>query len=585
MNNVFSTISNAYTIESFYPVIIIGTITLIMFIILYAVVRNQETKSKREIKQRIDAVRIFILDFNNNEVVFFNRNTIGKKKKGTLDLFFEQIHPDEIERVRNWVLDLLDPNERGVAPYIEADVIVKSEAKSFFSLFQLIHVNKETRKIYLESYLLRLLKPRLRLPRRGRHQLVSEIRAQQLFDRYRSRNRGTTSVIRLFKVGKVGDKDEKHERLIMSFLLDKLMMYLGTNRYAMQLSNHEVAIFDYKYNSKQESERLAHSILIELDRFLAVSGLVNKYSFSIGMIENKEINASYEITLTSARESAILAQEGGARFKIYDKTPELDKDRVLKQLKSESLTNLIKNRNIKITFRPIVNAKRAKTIGYLTDIQPTNSLFNNFREMKDYAAKSNQIRELFALIAKESLAKFYNQRDDENLLLFLPVGLADQPAILRTLPNIPYAKDVKTILVLDESDPAFLRFTSDDIYNIVSELNDANIDISLVISDEDLTLEKRVYEQIDWFIVDERLTKNIHADDRMRLRLASTLEKLIKYKKHIIISDLNSWTAIEFILKTGMIYVSSEEISQSSEMVLPVDKKKLERTRKLIDYN
>lgn len=154
--------------------------------------------------------------------------------------------------------------------------------------------------------------------------------------------------------------------------------------------------------------------------------------------------------------------------------------------------------------------------------------------MKDYAAKSNQIRELFALIAKESLAKFYNQRDDENLLLFLPVGLADQPAILRTLPNIPYAKDVKTILVLDESDPAFLRFTSDDIYNIVSELNDANIDISLVISDEDLTLEKRVYEQIDWFIVDERLTKNIHADDRMRLRLASTLEKLIKYKNILL---------------------------------------------------
>lgn len=135
MNNVFSTISNAYTIESFYPVIIIGTITLIMFIILYAVVRNQETKSKREIKQRIDAVRIFILDFNNNEVVFFNRNTIGKKKKGTLDLFFEQIHPDEIERVRNWVLDLLDPNERGVAPYIEADVIVKAKQNHFSPSF------------------------------------------------------------------------------------------------------------------------------------------------------------------------------------------------------------------------------------------------------------------------------------------------------------------------------------------------------------------------------------------------------------------------------------------------------------------
>jgi len=78
----------------------------------------------------------------------------------------------------------------------------------------------------------------------------------------------------------------------------------------------------------------------------------------------------------------------------------------------------------------------------------------------------------------------------------------------------------------------------------------------------------------------------IKKNTRDRLGILTLVEQLLKYHKPIIATDLGSSQAIEIIIKSGINLISSDSISASSEMLLPIDKKKLTRLHMLYDkYN
>ena len=51
-------------------------------------------------------------------------------------------------------------------------------------------------------------------------------------------------------------------------------------------------------------------------------------------------------------------------------------------------------------------------------------------------------------------------------------------------------------------------------------------------------------------------------------------EQLLKYHQPIIATDLEGWQAIELIIQSGVKIVSSEAISPSNDMLLPIEKKR-----------
>ena len=67
-----------------------------------------------------------------------------------------------------------------------------------------------------------------------------------------------------------------------------------------------------------------------------------------------------------------------------------------------------------------------------------------------------------------------------------------------------------------------------------------------------------------------------------RLSLRSLIESLLKYKQPIIATGLEGWQSVELMIKSGVTLVSSEAISPSSEMILPVDKKKIKKLADLL---
>ena len=57
----------------------------------------------------------------------------------------------------------------------------------------------------------------------------------------------------------------------------------------------------------------------------------------------------------------------------------------------------------------------------------------------------------------------------------------------------------------------------------------------------------------------------------------SLIEALLRYNRPIIASDLESWQSVELIIESGITYISTDVISPSNDMLLPIEKKKLEK--------
>ena len=109
------------------------------------------------------------------------------------------------------------------------------------------------------------------------------------------------------------------------------------------------------------------------------------------------------------------------------------------------------------------------------------------------------------------------------------------------------------------------------------KLHDNGYEIALSINDKNLLLDPSVYYNFDYFVAGATMIGEIKKNNRTRLSIHTLIEQLLKYHKPIIASDLEGWQSIELILKSGISLISSEAVASSNDMLLPVDKKKMEK--------
>ena len=68
-------------------------------------------------------------------------------------------------------------------------------------------------------------------------------------------------------------------------------------------------------------------------------------------------------------------------------------------------------------------------------------------------------------------------------------------------------------------------------------------------------------------------------DAKIRSKLHSLVEKLLRYNKPIIASDIEGWDAIEIIVRSGLKYISSEFFAPYDPMLNPIPNKSMKKVR------
>ena len=157
------------------------------------------------------------------------------------------------------------------------------------------------------------------------------------------------------------------------------------------------------------------------------------------------------------------------------------------------------------------------------------------------------------------------------------VSLQDIDHMSEILKQIPQTKDIHLVLVFNEQEINENSTNLELLNSSLKSLRNDGFELAMLMKDKNLLLDPSVYYNFDYFVAGSMMIGEIKKNNRIRLSIHSLIESLLKYHRPIIATDLEGWQSIELIIKSGVDIVSSETISSSNDMLLPLEKKKIDK--------
>ena len=561
-------------------IIIILVILLLTFVIITSVIVNRSFLAyEKKIEQESISTRIFAIDVKNNRVTFFNRSDMKNKREMELSSFYFHFHQNDTEKVQQWIYSIVT-NPKSCDQYLEADVLVNRGKATYFSLLKLIKYDPKVGIIHVESHILKYMTP-TNFSSKKKGALTGVVKRsvmKGIISKGKSL-RGFTFAIRFFYIRQKALSNEKIERYMMMTLKNEIYPYASNKHQPRQIiddSGSEILLFDIRIQSRDEAMQLAATIAHSLKKCIGVNGYNDSVNFAIGVVENAQFYQDFDAIVQKAQEACITAQQNGQDVFIYQKSrgpisQELNKF-------NDEVDRLLDNNNLRYLYRPIVDASRTGSpIGYFEYVRAYSSPFSNFAEMSKYAARVGRNKDLFASGAKTVIPKFHAERPNQNCRLFMSASMIDIDHMEEILPQIPQSKEIRLVLMFDEQEVNENASQLELLNTSLKRLRKQGYEIALSLKDKNLLLDPSVYTNFDYFVAGASMIDEIKKDNRVRLSIHTLIEQLLRYSQPIIATDLEGWQAVELILKSGISIVSSEVISPSNDMLLPVEKKKVQK--------
>ncbi|MCR5185326.1 MAG: hypothetical protein K6C32_04545 [Bacilli bacterium] len=564
----------------FFIFVVTVLVLLLFFIISFSINQYLNGSYTKKVKEESNSTRIYTINLKKNTVSFFNRSNMREKRNMDLMGFYSHFHPNDVEKLKNWILAIsIDPKE--VEQYLEVDVLLNKGKTPYYSLLKLLKYNREQGLIHLESHLLRFITPNNSVAKKKNKKSVPiGMVKRSIIENMVSHNRslrGFTFAIRFFYIRQKVLSNDKIEKYMVVTLKNEIYPFASNNKLPRQMldtAENEVLLFDLRIGSRDEAMSLATSIEHALNKSVEVNGFSGSVDFAIGIIENAQYYQDFDSIVTKAQEACMSAQQNNQHVLIYQKTV----NQMLELNKySEEVDNLMRPGNLRFLFRPIIDVTRKRILGYFQYVKGYNTPFTSFSEMSKYAAKSGKNRELFSRVAKSVIPKFDNEKSSDSWRLFFNASLVDIDHMVELLPQINTNPKLKIVLLFEEKEINENGNQLELIDGMMKKFHSMKYEIALLMKDRNLLLAPEFYNNFDYFVAGASMIGEIRKDNRIRLSIHTLIEQLLKYKKPIVATDLDSWQAIELIIKSGITIVSSDIISPSNDMLLPIEKKKMEK--------
>ncbi|MBO7573529.1 MAG: hypothetical protein J6T25_01935 [Bacilli bacterium] len=567
------------------PFVIFAVLVSLVLVFLLFLVISLVTSSRRDSKyiERMKAesttLRIFAIDVKKNSVIYFNRSDLRNKKQIDLNSFYSHFHTNDVDKIKNWIYSICT-NYKTADKYLEADVLVNNGKTTYFSLLKLLKYDPNEGVIHLESFILKYITPN-NTPNKKKKKsaftgVVKRSTMESLIVKEKSL-KGFTFAIRFYYIRQKVLSNDKIERYMIMTLKNVIYPFSSNPRISRQIidtGENELLLFDLRIATRDEAMVLATSIAHSIKKCIGVNGFAESINFSIGVVENAQYYQDLDSMILKAQEACMSAQHHGQEILLYQRqaAPLVEIDRY-----REEVENLMQPNSIRYLFRPIFDVKKRCTIGYFEYVKAYNTPFTSFAEMSKYASKVNMSKEFFAMIARYVIPKFASEKQEDYWRLFMLVSLQDIDHMSEILNQIPQVRDVHLVLVFNEQEINENSSNLELLNDSLKSLRTDGFELAMLMKDKNLLLDSSVYYNFDYFVAGSMMIGEIRKNNRIRLSIHSLIESLLKYHRPIIATDLEGWQAIELIIKSGVDIVSSETISPSNDMLLPLEKKKEEK--------
>lgn len=552
------------------------TICLVVFLITLIVSINNSKKFERTMTESSNSLRVYIVDIKEDNVLFFNRATIRNKRESSVTEFYNQFPASEREKLIEWIGRLVDPNDNP-PQYLEIDVMISKLQKKYHSLLQVQKIDQKKQIVHLESYILknsalRANKRKIKYAPSSEEKIAKALLSNPA-------NRGVTYAFSFYQKRAKQDSDNMN-RFAIAKIKELITQCLNAYRLLLVYSDTQFIIFDLRVSSRAHAVMFVNSMRQEIGRFLMLNSLTDSIDFTVGMVENKVFPQDYEELIKSSINVADIAKEDNEKIMWYEqgmRSIELGEN----EYRSE-VERIIRDKKLRFYFRPVYNAERKKTLGYFSFVKPVDTFFDSISELKDYAFRTEDDKELFATIATNVISRFNAQKDGDSLRLFFPIKIAEKPHIIKSLSHVSKIKETHLVLSLDSSDIQNYDGSEDNLINDIRTFRVKGYEVALFISDRELSMSSRIYELFDYFIINSGMTQNLKNSSRARVQIHGLIEKLLSYDHPIIVSDLPNWNSVELMLKIGVTLVSGEVIAASDEMILPIPPKSVNKIKTML---
>lgn len=575
---------NDLTFLLFFILMVSLLALVIFFFVSFFVVKHSSKNFLKKIKTEGYSVRVYTIDVKKNIVTYFNRSDFSNRIQIDLSSFYSKFKDEDMEKVKNWIFSIC-VNHKIADQYLEVNILLNKGKSSSFSLLKLIKYSPKTGMIHLESHLLRYIKPALgNIKKNSQVRGVVKRGVMADYIRRHKSTKGYTFCIRFtYKKLKAITNDKIERFMIMSL---KNVIYPFTNskslRQIVELSPIELLLFDMNIDSSDQAIILASSISHAIKKCIGVNGYTDSIDFCIGVVENAAFYQDFDEMVLRAQEACIHGQQQGRDIFTYRKSNSLQHEM---HSYKEQINSLIRNRSLRYLYRPIIKSSEQTIIGYFEYVRAYNSPFTSFVEISRYASRTGDNKNILAHVARHVFPKFEMERPDENVRLFFPISMLDISNVLEVFNQIPASKNIKIAIMLDEQEVNESAYQLDLLLESIQKIRDAGYELALSLKDRDLLLDPIIYYNFDYFVAGATMLGEIKKNNRVRLSIHTLIERLLKYKKPIIATDLDGWQAVEWMTKAGIDYVSSEVISASNDMLLPLEKRKIEKLKEMTNKN
>ena len=567
------------TFLTFTILVILIAAFLTFMIISFSMSSTKDRRYVEKMETESTTLRIFIVDVKKNSVVYFNRSDLRNKKQIDMNAFYSHFHANDIDKIKSWIYAICT-DYRTADKYLEADVLVNHGKTTYFSLLKLLKYDPNEGVIHLESFILKFITPNNAPSKKKKKAaftgVVKRSTMESLIVKEKSL-KGFTYAIRFYYIRQKVLSNDKIERYMIMTLKNVIYPYANNPRVSRQIidtGENELLLFDLRIASRDEAMVLATSIAHSIKKCIGVNGFSDSINFSIGVVENAQYYQDLDSMIVKAQEACMSAQHHGQEILLYQKqaAPLVEIDRY-----REEVENLMRPNSLRYLFRPIFDVAKHRTMGYFQSVKAYNSPFTSFAEMSKYAAKVDLSKEFFAMIARYVIPKFASEKQEDYLRLFMIVSLQDIDHMGEILNQIPQTKNVHLVLVFGEQEINENSSNLELLNSSLKKLRTYGYELAMLMKDKNLLLDSSVYYNFDYFVAGSMMIGEIRKNNRIRLSIHSLIESLLKYHRPIIATDLESWQAIELIIKSGVNIVSSEIISPSNDMLLPLERKKVEK--------
>lgn len=551
-------------------------LVLIVLIISFILAQTSSKRYKNDIYETSNSLRVFIIDAKNDRVRYFNRSRLQRKKTSTITAFYNQFPANERDKIITWVGDLLDDTPN-TPKYLEINVLINFNKKSYFSLLQVTKVDHTKDIIYLESYILKYM-----YATKTKNIKVRKFLSREKFiaclNAYHQ-PKGVTFAIDFFNKRTL---EEEIPHLLFSQIKNVLVPYITPYRPMIEHGDNKLIISDLKISQRTNMLAFINTLKNEINRFLLISSETDTVGFSFGVAENKYFYNSIDSLIDSVVELSQVAKEDGKDFLIFEEGKKINPEGDVLHYRTE-VERIIQDKKIRYTYQPIYNAAKSRMLGYQAHFEPLDSLFDSIDELKAYAIRTEDDKELFATIARNSISRFIQQRDGVSLKLFFPLSINEIGYVNRTFSHISSIKEANIVLIFSE--PEILDLSTDAMdstIQLIKTFKSKGYEVALLIDENEAALPSSAYEIFDFFMlsVSAHIT-NRKLQNRQLPSFQALIEKLLRYNRPILAIDIPTWSLVEYVIKLGIDIVSSDAIAPGDENILPLNKKSITKLKNM----